>query len=86
MLKKSERVPSQCWAISRWPVLEMGRNSVRPSRMPNNRAESRSDMEKSEKKGRHSIVHPMLRTIMVLIREHAPCWRIIWVPAQLRIQ
>src|SRR5690606_13135310 len=48
MLKKSERAPSQCWAISRWPVLETGRNSVSPSRMPSRRADSGSDMESGQ--------------------------------------
>src|SRR5690606_38245874 len=45
MLKKSERAPSQCWAISRCPVLDTGRNSVSPSRMPSRRADSGSDMD-----------------------------------------
>src|SRR3546814_9745036 len=31
MLNRSLRWPSQCWAISRCPVLEIGRNSVMPS-------------------------------------------------------
>src|SRR5687767_12396559 len=34
MLNRSERSPSQCCAISRWPVLEIGRNSVTPSMTP----------------------------------------------------
>src|SRR6185312_7926194 len=33
-LNRSERVPSQCSAISRCPVDEIGRNSVMPSMMP----------------------------------------------------
>ncbi len=33
-LKRSERAPRNCSAISRCPVLEMGRNSVMPSTMP----------------------------------------------------
>src|SRR6185312_14007191 len=33
-LNSSERSPSQCSAISRCAVLEMGRNSVMPSMMP----------------------------------------------------
>src|SRR5690606_2382289 len=41
---KSERAPSQCCAISRCPVLDTGRNSVSPSRMPSRRADSGSDM------------------------------------------
>src|SRR5690606_23180592 len=41
MLNRSLRGPSQCWAISRWPVLEIGRNSVRPSRMPRRRSARR---------------------------------------------
>src|SRR5690606_31425786 len=52
MLKKSERAPSQCWAISRWPVLDTGRNSVSPSRMPSRRADSGSDMESVRPGGR----------------------------------
>ncbi|MNI65888.1 hypothetical protein D3C73_1214160 [compost metagenome] len=54
MLKKSDRAPSQCWAISRWPVLEIGRNSVKPSRMPSSRAESRSDMDGADAGGGRS--------------------------------
>src|SRR3546814_18443080 len=42
MLNRSLRWPSQCWAISRCPVLEIGRNSVMPSMMPSSRAASRA--------------------------------------------
>ena len=36
MLKTSERCPRPSFsAISRWPVLEMGKNSVTPSITPN---------------------------------------------------
>src|SRR5258708_6378123 len=44
-LNSSLRLPSQCSAISRWPVLETGRNSVRPSTMPSTTACSRSLIE-----------------------------------------
>src|SRR5690606_24753293 len=57
MLKKSERAPSQYWAISRWPVLEIGRNSVRPSRMPSRRAASGSVIG-GNPAGRWKVVAP----------------------------
>src|SRR5690606_29577773 len=44
MLNRSLRWPSQRSAISRWPVLETGRNSVMPSMMPSSSAASRSFM------------------------------------------
>src|SRR5665213_2690939 len=43
-LNNSERSPSQCSAISRWPVLDTGRNSVIPSMMPRVMVCQRSDM------------------------------------------
>src|SRR4249919_1521015 len=45
MLNRSLRAPSQCSAISRWPVLEIGRNSVMPSMRPSSRAANRSVMK-----------------------------------------
>jgi hypothetical protein len=48
MLNRSERWPSQRSAISRWPVLEIGRNSVMPSMTPSNSAWIRSDTGRAE--------------------------------------
>jgi len=39
-VKSSDRAPSQCSAMSRWPVLEIGRNSVMPSMTPSRRFSS----------------------------------------------
>src|SRR5690606_26972383 len=55
MLNRSLRCPSHCSAISRCPVLEIGRNSVMPSMMPSSRAASRSVTGSAAKGERHRI-------------------------------
>src|SRR5690242_15087694 len=44
-LNKSERAPSQCSAISKCPVEEIGRNSVMPSMMPRMTTRKKSCMD-----------------------------------------
>src|SRR5688572_8447341 len=65
MLNRSERRPSQCSAMSRWPVLEIGRNSVMPSMTPSSRAYRRSMRKTDPARGTredtrapHEIVTP----------------------------